>query len=118
MISFVLPFPPSVNTYYRRGAHAMYMSKAGRKFKTEVADIVSQSKQNKLGSARICVNMVIWPRDRRKFDIDNRIKSVLDSLQDAGLFDCDSQVDELTVVRGNKIVPGGCVKVVIKEIEA
>ena len=41
-----LPFPPSVNTYYRRGAHATYMSKAGRKFKTEVAEIVSQSKQS------------------------------------------------------------------------
>ena len=118
MISFVLPFPPSVNTYYRRGAHATYMSKAGRKFKTEVAEIVSQNKQNKLGLSRICVSMVIWPRDRRKFDIDNRIKSVLDSLQDAGVFDNDEQIDELTVVRGNKIVPGGCVKVVIKEIEA
>lgn len=117
MIAFTLPFPPSVNTYYRRGAHATYMSKAGRKFKTDVADIVSQSKQSKVGSCRIRISMVIWPRDRRKFDIDNRIKSVLDSLQDAGVFDNDEQIDELTVARGNKIVQDGCVRVIIEEIK-
>lgn len=117
MIQFVLPWPPSVNTYYRRGAHATYMSKAGRKFKTDVADIVSQSKQSKVGAARIRINMVVWPRDRRKFDLDNRIKSVLDSLQDAGVFDDDEQIDEINIARGNKIVSGGCVHVLIEVIE-
>ena len=116
MIQFVLPWPPSVNTYYRRGAHTTYMSKAGRKFKTDVADIVSQSKQNKVGAARIRINMVVWPRDRRKFDLDNRIKSVLDSLQDAVVFDDDEQIDEINIARGNKIVSGGCVHVLIEEI--
>jgi len=117
MIQFVLPWPPSVNTYYRRGAHATYMSKAGRKFKTDVADIVSQSKQSKVGAARIRITMVVWPRDKRKFDLDNRIKSVLDSLQDAGVFDDDEQIDEINITRGNKIVSGGCVNVLIEEIK-
>jgi crossover junction endodeoxyribonuclease RusA len=93
------------------------MSKAGRKFKTDVSDIVSQSKQSKIGTARIRVSMVLWPPDRRKFDIDNRIKSVLDSLQDAGVFDNDEQIDEINVVRGTRVVPKGCAQILIEEIK-
>ena len=59
--------------------------------------------------------MVLFPRDKRKIDIDNRIKSVLDALQDAGVFDDDFQVDELSIVRG-KPIKGGAIRVLIEEI--
>ena len=117
MIVLELPFPPSVNTYYRRGAHATYMSKAGREYKQAVAEYIASGDFPKMGDKRLCVSMVIRPRDKRVFDIDNRIKSVLDSLQDAGLFDDDSQVDELSIYRGSQIVPGGSIKVMIEEIK-
>jgi crossover junction endodeoxyribonuclease RusA len=117
VIVLELPFPPSVNTYYRRGAHATYMSKAGREYKQAVAEYVSCNDFPKFGNKRLSVSMVVWPRDRRVFDIDNRIKSVLDSLQDAGLFDNDSQIDELSIYRGSQIVPGGSIKVMIEEIK-
>jgi len=117
VIVLELPFPPSVNTYYRRGAHATYMSKAGREYKQAVAEYIASGDFPKMGDKRLCVSMVIRPRDKRVFDIDNRIKSVLDSLQDAGLFDDDSQVDELCIYRGSHIVPGGSIKVIIEEIK-
>jgi Holliday junction resolvase RusA-like endonuclease len=41
-------------------------------------------------------------------DIDNCLKAILDSCQDAGIFDCDSQVQRLTVERGETIKFGGC----------
>ena len=59
--------------------------------------------------------MVLFPRDKRKIDIDNRIKCVLDALQDAGVFNDDFQVDELTIVRG-KTIKGGGIRVLIEEI--
>jgi len=117
VIVLELPFPPSVNTYYRRGAHATYMSKAGREYKQAVAEYIASGDFPKMGTKRLAVSMVVWPRDRRIFDIDNRIKSVLDSLQDAGLFDDDSQIDELSIYRGSQIVPGGSIKVMIEEIK-
>lgn len=117
MIVLELPFPPSVNTYYRRGAHATYMSKAGREYKQAVAEYIASGDFPKMGDKRLCVSMVIWPRDRRVFDLDNRLKSVLDSIQDAGLFHSDSQVDELCIYRGSQIVPGGSIKVMIEEIK-
>jgi crossover junction endodeoxyribonuclease RusA len=93
------------------------MSKAGREYKQAVADYVSCNDFPKMGSKRLSISMIVWPRDKRVFDIDNRIKSVLDSLQDAGLFDDDSQVDELSIYRGSQIVPGGSIKVMIEEIK-
>jgi crossover junction endodeoxyribonuclease RusA len=93
------------------------MSKAGREYKQAVAEYVSCNDFPKMGNKRLSISMVVWPRDKRVFDIDNRIKSVLDSLQDAGLFDDDSQVDELSIYRGSQIVPGGYIKVMIGEIK-
>jgi len=49
----------------------------------------------------------------RAFDIDNRAKALLDALEYAGLMTDDEQVDQLTLIRGEKI-PGG---LVIVEIE-
>lgn len=116
MIVLELPFPPSVNTYYRRGAHATYMSKAGREYKQAVADYISGGDFPNMGNKRLSVSMIVWPRDRRVFDLDNRLKSVLDSLQML-IYDDDSQIDELSIYRGSQIVPGGSIKVMIEEIK-
>ena len=116
MIVLELPFPPSVNTYYRRGAHSTYMSKAGREYKQAVANYISSGDFPNMGNKRLSVSMIVWPRDRRVFDLDNRLKSVLDSLQML-IYDDDSQIDELCIYRGSHIVPGGSIKVMIEEIK-
>ena len=45
---------------------------------------------------RILVELI--PGDRRSFDIDNRVKAILDVLE-GHLFVNDSQIDELEVIR-------------------
>jgi crossover junction endodeoxyribonuclease RusA len=89
------------------------MSKQGREYKKAVADYISESNTPKLGSARLYLEVVLWPKDKRKYDIDNRIKALLDSLQDAGVFDDDEQIDQINVYRGLAIVQGGNVRVFI-----
>ena len=113
MIVLNLPFPPSVNTYYRRGAHATYMSKQGREYKAAVADYIAESGTPKLGAARLSMEIVLWPKDKRKYDIDNRIKAIQDSLQDAGVFDDDEQIDQINIYRGDGVVKGGQARVLI-----
>jgi crossover junction endodeoxyribonuclease RusA len=117
MIILTLPFPPSVNTYYRRGAHATYMSKGGREYKAKVAEYIAESNSPKLGAARLSLEIVLWPKDKRKFDIDNRIKALLDSLQDAGVFDDDEQIDQINIYRGSGTRTGGQARVMIEVIE-
>ena len=117
MLFLTLPFPPSMNTYWRNFRGRTVLSKAGREYKEKVADYCAEYNVPKLGEAKLRISMVLFPRDKRKIDIDNRIKCVLDALQDAGVFDDDFQVDELSIVRG-KPIKGGAIRVLIEEIDS
>lgn len=113
--SLTLPLSPSINSYYLRTKNGgIRLSDAGQIFRAEVRNVVVQSKMPKL-AGRLCIVMRVFPRDKRLQDIDNRIKSCLDSLQHAGAFLNDEQVDDLQVTRG-PIVSGGRIEVMIGEL--
>ena len=108
MLVLNLPLPPSVNSYRTIFRGRMGISKAGREFKEKVSDYVAEYRVPKLGDARLEMKVVLYPRDRRKQDISNRIKILEDSLVDAGVFDDDSQIDVLFIERGEIKKGGGC----------
>jgi crossover junction endodeoxyribonuclease RusA len=110
-----LPFPPSMNTYWRNFRGRTVLSKAGRQFKTDVQEYIINNNIPKFGDKKLKVTMILRPRDKRKVDIDNRIKAVLDSLEDAGVFDDDFQIDHIEMIRGEPI-KGGLIRVLIEEI--
>lgn len=95
-----LPWVPSVNTYYRRAGNHIHLSDKGRAFKKEIAQQLKAMRlHNEAIKDRLKVRIELTPPNRRKFDIDNRIKPLLDALQDAGLFADDEQIDSLNVER-------------------
>ena len=116
MLIFDLPFPPSVNTYWRKFRNIMVLSQAARDYKQAVAEYVIENKVPKLGDSKLEVTIWLYPPTKRSFDIDNRIKAVLDSCQDAGIYEDDSQVDVLMVQRG-KILKGGKATVMIEILQ-
>jgi crossover junction endodeoxyribonuclease RusA len=108
MLVLNLPLPPSVNSYRTIFRGRMGISKAGRQFKQQISDYVVEYAVPKLGAARLEFQVTLYPRDRRKQDIDNRIKALWDALADAGVFDNDEQIDVLIVHRGEIKKGGGC----------
>jgi crossover junction endodeoxyribonuclease RusA len=70
-----------------------------------------------MGEKRLQMQVTLYPRDKRKQDIDNRIKALWDALANAGVYDDDSQIDVLIVQRGEIRKGGGCL-VLIEEIDA
>jgi crossover junction endodeoxyribonuclease RusA len=86
----------------------MYITKEGKDFRQRVAEIVAERQAIKFGDARLCVAMHVSMRDRRVADIDNRVKAALDALTHAGVYDDDSQIDELFVARGEIVKGGRC----------
>ena len=58
------------------------------------------------------MSVVFHPRDKRLMDLDNSLKAIGDSLQDAGMFHDDSQIWKWTIERGEKIKGGGCTVVI------
>jgi crossover junction endodeoxyribonuclease RusA len=103
-----LPLPPSTNTYWRNFRGRTILSKAARDYKQTVKDYVLLNKIPYFGDARLQAIITIFPRDRRRSDLDNRIKAGFDALQDAGVFDDDSQFDKIEIGRGVIKSGGGC----------
>ena len=110
-----LPYPPSVNTYWRANGKRRFISKEVVLFKTAVQAICFRDKVGSFGDARLSVNVYIHPRSRRIFDLDNCLKAILDAMMAAGVYDDDSQIDQLSI---NRVEPciGGKTMVVISEI--
>lgn len=108
MLVLNLPLPPSINHYWGQSGHRRYVSKTGVAFKEAVSNYVAEYNVPKLGNARLEFQVTLYPRDRRKQDIDNRIKALWDALAEAGVFDNDEQIDILIVHRGEIKKGGGC----------
>ena len=91
------------------------MSAKGREFREAVQVFVIENNIPKFGDKKLKLTLILRPRDKRKIDIDNRIKAVLDALEHAGVFDNDFQVDHIEMIRGEQI-KGGLLNVVIEEM--
>ena len=110
MLILTLPLPPTVNHYIKSSGHRRYLSKEAIEFKKQVADYVAEYRVPKLGDARLEMKIVIHFANKRKQDLDNRVKSLWGALggNGAGVFDDDSQIDVLFLERGAIKKGGGC----------
>ena len=105
-----LPWPPSVNGYWKPIGGRLLISKKGRQYRKDVVTLMALKKlfgQNLTG--RLSVFMELHPPTLRKYDIDNRCKAVFDALSHAEFWQDDELIDQLTVikrpkVRGGKII--------------
>jgi crossover junction endodeoxyribonuclease RusA len=91
----VANLPPTVNHYWLAAGKRRYISIPGHAFRALIVAAVNGRKI----SGRLNCYVELTASNRRRWDLDNRIKALLDALQHAGLFDDDSQVDKLTVYR-------------------
>ena len=113
-LEFDLPWPPSVNNYYRHVGPRVLISRAGRKYRTMC---VSRLGGLEKLSGRLSLYAELYPPDRRRRDIDNvGGKCLLDSLQASGLFDDDFQIKELHLKMLDPMPPDGMVHVALKEM--
>lgn len=108
LITMRLPLPPTNNTYYRNFRGRMILGKPGRDYKALVQEYVTVNEIPSFGDARLQAIITVFPKDRRKWDLDGRLKGLLDSLQDAGVYNNDEQFDQIQIARGKIKVGGGC----------
>lgn len=113
-----LPFPPSVNHYWRHistgklaGRHLI--SEKGREYRQAVIDEASRYQLAKL-AGRLSVHIDAFPPDNRRRDLDNMMKGLLDGLVHAQVIEDDSQIDKLSIERG-MVCKGGRVRVYVSE---
>lgn len=95
MTRLTLPFPPSVNGYWRSYQGRNILSKAGREYQKAGAAALAGQQMPQLGEARVQVTLTLYPPDKRRRDVDNYSKAPLDLLTKAGLWADDCQIRRL-----------------------
>ena len=115
--TLILPFLPSVNTYWGFHGHRRFLTKKALQFKAEVSAVILATNTKSYGNDLLTMNIVWFPPDRRIRDIDNPIKPLLDSLMQANVMNDDSQIRQLTLQFG-EVFKGGKALVTITNISA
>ena len=113
MLNLVLPWPPTVNTYYRNVNGKTLISEKGRQYRAAVADQVLIQRGAKQFAGRLAVAIVAHVPDQRRRDLDNLLKSTLDAMTHAGVWLDDEQIDDVRITRGPI---GGMLRVTVQEV--
>lgn len=114
MIEFEMPWSPSVNCYYRRVLRGVIINEKGKAYRREAAYALQEFKGSFTAEQRLSLYIEAYPPDKRGRDLDNLLKCFIDSVEYAGVFPNDEQIDELKIVR-KEIVKGGLLRVRISE---
>ena len=107
MIILELPFPPSLNTYWRKARGRMYINAKGLLFRRQVSEYV---KRHSLAAPEgfLSYAVQLYPPDKRRRDGDNfAFKAIWDSLTHAQCIEDDRLFKEwsgtwMPVVKGGK----------------
>ncbi|CAN5469779.1 hypothetical protein BH11PLA2_BH11PLA2_21090 [soil metagenome] len=110
-----LPYPPSVNHLWRHFRNRTVLSSEGREYRRAVRLALASHSITPLHGP-LAVSIDVNPPDRRRRDLDNLHKALLDALGRGGAYFDDSQIDRLTITRCG-ILRGGRVRVRVKPFE-
>lgn len=95
MLELDLPFPVPLSQYYSHTKQGRkYITNKGVKYRKAVVDALNGCQKQ---TGMLAMFVVMWPKDRRRRDLDNHAgKALLDALKHAGAYDDDSQIVALS----------------------
>lgn len=103
MYELHLPPVPSLNNYY--GTHCkfnhatVYIKSAGKKYRKIVLDYVMENNLQLRANVALTLIVYFTPSSNRKQDVDNIAKCLLDALTHAEVWEDDSLVYDLRIIK-------------------
>jgi len=94
-----LPWPPTVNHYWGRRNVTTYITERGMTFRKNVQALTYEYRGFFDADVKLHMTIAAYPPDKRRRDLDNLLKSLCDSLQHAGIYHDDNQIDRLYIER-------------------
>lgn len=103
-----LPWPPTVNHYYTVARNRKILSENGRNYKAYAVSCMMAQGVPKLREEDrpFGISIIARPPDKRRRDLDNILKPLLDSLVDYGAIPDDWMVDDIRIQRMNPCKDG------------
>jgi crossover junction endodeoxyribonuclease RusA len=113
-----LPWPPSVNRIWKTTSKGgWYSTKEAKEYRISVTYLaIAAGIRNSFPSGNVRVCLFVYPPDKRKIDLDNRAKVILDALQDAKVYNNDSQI-KILHMEMLEVRKGGFVTVIINKLD-
>lgn len=118
-VRYTLPFPPSVNTLFRN------LPKGGRVKTTrykewinKAAGIFDTQPHKRIHGDNLELNIMLYRPDKRKRDLDNYLKALLDFLVTTKVIDDDSCINWISIRWSEGKTEGGASVVQIRSYEA
>ena len=96
VLALDLPYPPSLNRYYRSFGGRVVISREGRRYTESVVSILSSCGMTEIRE-KVRMRIDVYPPDARRRDIDNILKCLLDSLVKGGALEDDSLIRGLSI---------------------
>ena len=92
--------PPTVNSMYRsmKGGQR-YKTAACRSYQEQTVRLIQEHYHAEPSTSRLELIIEFQVKDKRRWDIDNRVKALQDCLTNAGVLKDDSQIDSLQIRR-------------------
>ena len=108
---FTLPYPPTVNHYHQpvrqgRGVRIIKGAKARAYQVDAIAAIVAAGLDAEDVDGPVRITITLNPPTLARYDVDGRPKGILDAITASGFWLDDSQVQSMTVEKGEKVKGG------------
>ena len=117
MHTYRLPWPPSLNRLWRATPGGVKLSEAGRQYAIAVSNALPVGVVQRF-ERRLVVWVWLHAPNARTYDVDNRLKALLDSCTKACLWQDDKLIDEIHVMRGAVDPAGvGYVRMAVQQLD-
>ena len=90
--------PPTVNHIYRGAKGWRYLTQETRDFQDRITALLREQRQDKeTYPGPVFLSIFFYPDNKRRWDMDNRVKALQDCLEKAGIIANDTQINALYV---------------------
>jgi len=115
-----LPYPPSINDYYGHNKNTVYVKKNGKDYRELVESVIRSQYDGEVMSVPLRVGIdVIPPVRKRRRDLDNLLKALLDAITESKrVWEDDSLILELNmkwIENGDEKNKNGSIKMYINQ---
>jgi len=108
--TLTLPISPSINNYF--GTHckftypSIYIKTKGKEYRKTINTYITKNNLKLRANIPLSLKITIHPARNNKWDLDNRLKSLLDALTHAEVWEDDSLIHKMTIEKAPKVKDG------------